>query len=245
MLELVNYTLYLNKMKILKIFLWIIISLVVIVVLAAGYFGLVPGVSTLFGSNKARDLGVTTSAQVFTTASDKIAMVRSGSAKTGENVSYSGSHPVAVSLSSEEISSLISNGEWKYNPISEDFQMKVNTDGTVEVAGLLNRTRLDGYLKATGFSNVLTYTSKFNFLPEKVPFYLDGALTITDNNVDLKLTSAEVGRTPLPTDSGAVGAVKSFIQKRISGVAGMNVTSLDFSNGKLNFNGSLPSKMNF
>lgn len=232
-------------MKFLKNLIFVIIVLVVILLLVGGYFGLVPGVSSLFGSDKARDLGVVATTDLSAVANTKLAVQRVGDAKVAEKIVYSGSHPVNISLSPEEISSLVTKGEWRYNPIADDFQVKINADGSTEVSGLLDRARLDGYLTTNGFKEVLTYTSKFNFLPAKVPFYLNGSLKIVNNKVDMNLTSAEVGRTPLPTDSGAVGAVERFVERRMSAVSGLSVTSLDFTGAKMNFKGTFPSKMTF
>ncbi len=232
-------------MKILKILLYLVIILVVVLILVAGYFGLIPGVSTLFGSDKPRDLGVTTSSELYNTANSKIAVTRSGDATTASKLSYEGSHAVDISMTSEEISSLVEKGQWKYNPVSDSFKVKVNTNGTVEVAGLLNRTKLDGYLSATGYTEALKYTKTLNFLPEKVPFYLNGTASVTNNKVTMNLSSAQIGRVPLPTDSVSVGAVKSFVERRISSVPGLNVASFDFSNGKINFKGTYPNKISY
>jgi hypothetical protein len=232
-------------MKILiKLLLWLA-GVIVILILVAGYLGLVPGVSTIFGSDKPRDLGIVTSEKLFDSANEKIGITRVGNPLTAGKVIYSGSHPVNVSLSSEEISSLISEGKWKYNSISGNLQMKINSDGTVEVAGLLNRTNFKSYLASTGFSDTLAYVNTFNFLPEKVPFYVHGSASVVNNKVDLNLTSAEIGRVPLPTNSGAISTVENLVEERISEIPGLNVASFNFSNGKMNFIGTFPTKMSY
>lgn len=227
-----------------KVLLWIL-GIVVVLILVAGYFGLVPGVSAIFGSNKAKNLGVVASVEAFNSANTKLALMRSGDATKAERISYSGSHSADVSLTSEELTSLIAEGTWKNNPISEDLQIKIGDAGDVQVSGLLNRTKLDGYLNATGFSDATKYTKSFSALPEKVPFYLDGTASVTNNKVDLNVKSAELGRVPLPTDSNTVNGVESFIMQRMSKVTGLNVISLDFKNGKLNFKGTFPSKISY
>ena len=75
---------------------------------------------------------------------------------------------------------------------------------------------------------------------------VDGNILKTFNNkIDLNLTGAQIGRVPLPTDSKSVQTVKNFIERRISGISGLNVDSLNFTNGKLHFKGTFPSKMSF
>jgi hypothetical protein len=237
-------------MKIIKWFLVGIVTLVVIVVLVGGYFGLVPGVNTIFGSNKPQDLGVVASAESFKTAIAKIGIVRDDvAAATSPSVTYQGSHSVNISLTSEEVSSLFQTGSWKktwqFNPVADDFEMKISSGGGVEIAGLLDIKKLNGYLSATGFNDVLSYTSKFNFLPNEIPFYMSGSGGVTDNKVNLKMTEVEIGRISLPTDATAAQAVESFVERRIAGIPGMDIASLNFNGGKLNFQGTLPSTIKF
>ena len=54
-----------------------ILTVVVVLVLVAGYFGFVPGISNIFGSNKPRDLGVTATLANYSsvTAKDNIQRV--------------------------------------------------------------------------------------------------------------------------------------------------------------------------
>jgi len=233
-------------MKILKKLFLFVLSIVVILALAGGYLGVVPGLSSIFGADKAKDLGVINSDESFYLANEKMGVSRIGDAgTTSKKILFEDAKPVDKGLSGQEISSLIAKGEWKYNPISEGFQLRINEDNTVEASGILNRTRLNGYLAVNNLSDVLKYTSKFNFLPEKVAFYVKGKANIVNNKVNLNLTSAQAGRIPLPTDSGSMKAVENFLEKRIPTVSGLNIDSLDFNNGKMNFKGAFPSKMSF
>ena len=237
-------------MKILKGLLIGIVTVVVILVLVGGYFGFVPGVSAVFGSDKPKNLGVTTSAESFKTGIAKIGIVRNdAAAAVSPTVTYQGFHAVNVSLTSEEISSLFQDGPWKktwqFSSIADDFQVKINHDGTVEAAGLLNIKKLNGYLSATGFSDVLPYTSKFNFLPNEVPFYLSGSGSITNNKVTLNATKAELGRISLPTDANVVQAVENLVERRIAEIPGMYMASVNLDGGTLNYKGTYPSVIKF
>jgi hypothetical protein len=232
-------------MKILKNLVIGLLVLIAILILVAGYFGLVPGVSTLFGADKPRDLGIVTSDTISNEAMSKVASVRDGNPASAEKITYQGSHPVNISLSSEEISSLYAKGTWKYNPIAGNFQVKIHSDGTVEASGMLDRARLDGYLASKGFSDLQSYTKTLAVLPAKVPFYVEGSLTVSNNKVAMNVTSAQVGRLPLPTDAASTQAAESVIERGIAKIPGFSVTSLDFKDGKMNFNGTFPSKMEF
>jgi hypothetical protein len=232
-------------MKILKYLLIGLVILVALCVLVGGYLGLIPGISSIFGSDKARDLGVVTSQTLSAEAAAKVDVIRSGNPASAEKITYEGSHPVALSLSSEEISSLLAKGTWKYNPVAGDFQMKINQDGTVEASGLLDRTKLDGYLAANGLTDVRTYASMLSVLPTKVPFYVKGAMTITDNKVSMQVTTAQVGRLSFPTDATTVQAASQVVEREISHIPGLNVSSLTFSSGKMHFVGTHPSRIEF
>jgi len=61
----------------------------------------------------------------------------------------------------------------------------------------------------------------------------------------MNVAGAQLGRVPLPTDAKTVGAVESFIERRIAKVTGLNISSLSFKNGKLNFKGTFPSKISY
>jgi len=237
-------------MKALKIIAVAIVVVVVIIILVGGYFGLVPGVRAIFGSDKPRDLGVVASAASFRTASDKLGLTREdANAASSGSVSYQGSHQVNVSLTNEELSSLFQQGTWKrtwkLSPIADGFQIKTNQNGTVEVAGMLDLSKLNGYLGATGFNDIKSYTSKFGVLPNEIPFYVDGSGSVTGNKVSLNVTEADLGRIPLPTDSASLQAIESFVERRISGIPGLNIASLDFADGKANLKGTIPSVVSF
>jgi hypothetical protein len=237
-------------MKALKIVLLVVAILLVIVIAVGGYFGFVPGVRTLFGSDKPRDLGVVASAESFKSGEAKVGLARQDTgAATAGTVTYQGSHQVNVSLTSAELTSLMQGGSWKqtwqYNPIADGFQVKFHPDGTVEVAGVLDRTKLVGYLDATGFKDVVGYVNSLGFLPNTIPFYANGSGSIVNNNVTVSISNAELGRVTLPTDASAMQAVQSFVERRIAGIPGLNVASLNFNGGTLNFKGTYPSVIKF
>ncbi len=237
-------------MKVLKIVLIVIVILLVIVIAVGGYFGFVPGVRTLFGSDKPRDLGVVASAQSFASGEAKIGLTRQDAgAASATTVTYQGSHQVDVSLTSEEITSLMQNGSWKqtwqYNPIADGFQVKIHPDGSVETAGVLDRTKLVGYLSATGFKDVLGYVNSLGFLPNTIPFYASGSGSIVNGKVTVSISKAELGRISLPTDASAMQAVQDVVERRIAGIPGLDVASLNFNGGTLNFKGTYPSVIKF
>jgi hypothetical protein len=233
-----------------KKFLTVVVVIIIIIILVGGYYGLVPGVSSFFGSDKPKDLGVVASVESFKSGIDKVGLVRDDSAAaTSKSITYEGSHPVNISLSSEEITSLTQSGSWKptwsLNPIADKFEMKISPNGTVEVSGLVDMNKLNGYLSTTGYKDVQSYLSKFNFLPNKIPFYASGTGSITNNKVTLNINSAELGRIPLPVDPSSLGDAANFVEREISQIPGMSVTSANFSGGKLNFKGTYPSKIKF
>ncbi len=122
-------------------------AIIVIVALVGGYFGFVPGVSVLFGSDKPKDLGVTYTDGDW----------RSGLAKAGweivelpedtppeEGLLFSGQNPVDATFSERELTAFINPHTWVYYPMS-DCQIRINDDATVELSGKLDTGRLQVY----------------------------------------------------------------------------------------------------
>jgi hypothetical protein len=128
-----------------------ILVIVILLVLAAGYFGLMPGVSKIFGADQPRNLGVPF------TEEDRM----QGRAKAGwelvelptglppqDSLRYSGQHEVKATFTEKELTAWI-NKSWNYIPLT-DCQIRVNQDNTVEVAGILHTGRLQSYAEAMG-----------------------------------------------------------------------------------------------
>lgn len=230
-------------MKFLKWLLIIVLVLVLAAALVGGYFGLVPGFSNLFGSNKPKDLGVKVSMEAFNSGNNKMMLQRVQSAGNSSGLVYHGSHAVNASLTSEEISSLIQKGFYKYNPIAEGFEMKIHDDGSVEASGILNFSKLEHYFTDANLGNVQDYIKKLGILTPRVPFYLSGTASVINNQASLNLSAIQLGRISIPTSQAIADGADSLIDRRLQNIPGMSISSLSFSQGQMHYVGNFPDKL--
>jgi len=233
----------------LKIILSLLVFIGIVVLIAAlilGYFGLIPGVSRIFGSDKPRDLGVTFTQEDF----------NSGMAKTGteyvllpsdlspeESLKYSGTRVVETSFTDKELTALTHNRPWKYYPV-KDVQLKIHEDGMVEASGVILVDRIIPCLKAFGVDSdqAESVIKRLDFLRTNPPFYIKGTGSIINNEIDLDIKSLEIGRLPVPlTSFVSMVDVTNFIEAGLKTISGLSTKSLTLKEGKLFFDGTLPA----
>lgn len=247
----------------------VFIGTVVVVVLVLGWFGFVPGLSSIMGTNKAIDLGVTYTEEDLKSAIAKSGATYeaiSGDPAANESISFSGSHEVNTSWTSAEMTALSNDRPWKYYPI-KDVQIRINPDNTAEMSGVFSEKKLEGYATAIGTPQEVV--DRLNLLPAEAAFYIKGTMALSENQVSkFDITSAKLNRLPVPpgillsvnteivnrayaadavTDelqkySGKRQAIVDFINQKLAWVAGFYAKSAKFNDGKLEFDGSLPDK---
>jgi hypothetical protein len=250
---------------------WIVfIGIVVVVVLVLGWFGFIPGLSTLMGANKPVDLGLKYTEADFNKAHGQSGVnyeTVSGNPDAGMSISFAGSHEVNTSWTSAEMTSLLNNRPWKYWPI-KNVQLRINPDNTVEMSGVFNEKKLEGY--AAGIGTPQAVIDRLSILPAEAAFYLKGSAALSNNQVSkFDITSAKLNRIPIPTSillslnneianyayaadgvtdelskySGKKQAIVNFINEKLAWVSGFYAKSAQFKDGKLEFDGSLSDKI--
>jgi len=233
-----------------KKFLITLIIIVLLIVLVIGYLGFVPGLSTLMGTNKPIDLGVSTVKDSLSSADKKVNISRvamTGQAPAGKSISYEGSHNANLSLSSAEFSALLLSGGWEFSEAVQNMQIKMDKDGKVEASALVDIDKLEKYLNNTGLvdtKDFKAYTDKIKVFEKTAPIYLAGTGEVVNNKVKLNLDSVKVGRLPIPMNSESVGYLSQLLERRISAISGFQIDSAKVEDGQLNFKGSLPNKVN-
>jgi hypothetical protein len=221
-------------------------------VAAAGYFGLIPSVSKILGTNKPKDLGIRYANIDVPKLHDRvgaktvIAKELSGSgAETG--VLFEGEKPAKYSIGSEELTAL-GNSPWKFFPFT-DVQIKIAQDGTVETSAMLRADRLVSFAKSLGFSQkqVNEAIKEFKIPVTNVPVYAKGNFAVTNGKVEISAQRAEIGKIPLPTAliEQITRPVTSGVEKLITSFPGFSIKNLSFENGKMNFEGTVPLKQTF
>jgi hypothetical protein len=259
-------------MKIIKALFGIAAVLVIAIVLVLGYLGLIPGVSNLMGTNKPRDLGIIYTQADYNSAraKSKIAYeVLPSGTPASQSLQRSGQNNINTAWSSAEITSLMNGRPWKYWPY-KDVQVKLNEDGSAEISGVLDKSKILNYAAAI---NLPTEVVKYavNFLPADPVFYVKGRATLTENKVGLfEPQKVEIGRMPLPlgtllsfapslietayaqslqdftADLSKVQDKKTYIinyiNKRLASIPGFYAKSAEFGKDKLIFDGTLSAK---
>jgi hypothetical protein len=228
----------------LKVFLAAIAVLIVLVVGAAAYLGLMPGIS------KPRDLGIKYTEQNFTDYEKKIGdsydTMASASA-LDQTIQYSGSHDTETTITSSEASARINYSKWAYMPLS-NAQVKFNTDGSFEVSGNIRIDRMDGFIRSIGgikyskadMEKGLGYLGVIKSNP---PAYAKAKPVIKDNKVSVQIETIEVGRIKVPLEKVDANEFFASLTEQIFGrINGFHADSITISDNTLNFNGKMPDK---
>ncbi|MGQ9682713.1 MAG: hypothetical protein ACUVX9_09275 [Anaerolineae bacterium] len=225
---------------------------VVLVLLALGHFGLMPGLSTLLGSDKPRDLGVR-----FTQADlesyhakrqGRVVLMAPG-APPANSMSYAGSVDVRTSYTSEELTAVAAEraGQWAYWPIA-DWQIKIGQDGMVESSGVIRMDRALGYAAAMGFPQeaVQRAMGAIRTIAGNPTFYVRGTGSVTNNKLGLDIEEAQVGRLPVPANliSSNMGAITSA-GEQILERSGVTIRSASFAGGQLHLDATQPQTRSF
>lgn len=239
-----------------------------------GYLGMIPGLSSVLGTNKPRDLGVKwTEADRLSVHSKSGLTFESLPENTSSELSIqrTGSHPVSNSFTSTEITATMNDRKWRYWPY-KNTQMKFNADGSVEVSGQLIKSRIPAYGSAIGIpKEALEFAMKF--LPSDPVYYVKGKAALTENKLSLfEPQSLQIGRMSIPLGvilsfnpdffnnlvlaaesedmlsqlssvSNKRALIIDFIQQRLSKINGFYAKSANFSENKLNFEGTIPDKV--
>lgn len=256
-----------------KLFLFFVFVLIVFPILALGFMGFIPGLSNVLGANKARDLGIkyTEADRVSGRSKSQIEYGEiKGSVSPSESAITTGSREVISEFTSQEVTALMNNRQWKYWPY-KNIQVKFNADGFGELSGNLVKDRMPGYLEFAGVPSQVINIA-MNFLPDNASFYVKMKASLVDNQIELfEPQSFSIGRIPLPlsmflsfayppivnevhadsiTDlkseldkvSNKKDIVINFLNQRISFISGFYAKNARFGDNKLIFDGNLPEK---
>ncbi len=231
-----------------KKLLIILLVLVLVLVGALGYLGFVPAISSVLGTDQPRDLGVNPRPEDLTAAKEKMngvqfTMLSSYQEGSSGSAAQPGSVPVSVSFTSQEITAMLKTGDWQGWPIM-DAQVKINPDGSAEASGVLMTSLINDMAAMAGYSSSDVRKALDTLhIKGNVPVYLKGRGDITNNQVNLSIEKAEVGRFPVPSSlvNQHQGDINNFVSNSITKMPQVSVDSLRVENGQAAFDGSLPS----
>ncbi len=222
-------------------------SILVVALLVLGYLGFIPGLSSVFGADKPRNLGVTYTAADYDSAHRKSGIQLSSLPDTGKSegsIVMTGKQPLTSTFSSAEITAAANERKWKYWPISK-VQVKFNSDGSMESSGVLNIGKLVSYAQALGLAqaDIKQALDALKSIPTNPAFYVKLKTTVTDNKVSMDVQQAELGRLSLTPDiiKNAQGKVIDAFNAYLASSPNISIKSLSFADGKVNFDGTLPA----
>jgi hypothetical protein len=192
--------------------LLIIFAVVIIIpVLIAGWFGFVPGLSSIMGANTPRDLGITYTEADYASYKEKTGVAFIDFSEAPENPNKPGkkivfSDPKTVSnqeFTQEELTAAINSVGWAWMPL-KNAQVKFTQD-VVEVSGNLNIDNIDKFITfigGVGYSNenVNTAISWGKKLVGDAPIYIKANATVANDQLTFNLVEAQVGRYSVPQD---------------------------------------------
>jgi len=233
--------------------LWIlgIFGLMIVGVVALlTFFGFMPGLSGLFGTNKAKNLNVSYSQADLASFKQKTGVnflssnVAPASSKDPATKTYF-SNPKAIDvwLTQQEVTAALNNIGVDKGPIKNiqvsfagnNIALSGNIDGSVMSQAMDSANSASTNQKSL-FSD-LGFMKYFGNLP----IYLQASVTVNNNQASLKILSAKVGNFGLPV-SVANDAIGSSNLK-ISASDELNIQTAEVTNNQLHFVGTLPTNM--
>lgn len=229
--------------KFLKIVLWIVLIVALIGVWVLGYFGLIPGISAIFGSDQPRDLG----------APHTEADLMSGQAKLGqafvepsagmdpyEQLRASAASPVDAQLTNTEYAAHIE----QVHPI-DDVQV-VFAGSEIEVSGRITRSRIPGFLRTMGLtddSNEAEVLSAIDrYMPVDPVFYFRGGAVAENDDMEITLTEAEFARFPVAPEE-ASEVLEFYLETIIAQTPSLQADRVTIESGQMHFRGTATAEV--
>lgn len=233
-----------------KIFRTFLILIIIAIPLTLGYFGLIPAISKVLGTNKPRDLGKTFNQEVYNKTFEKANCTKANLEPSNDypySVKYEDFHEVEISFSDDELTSVANSYDYK-DACLTSVQIRINPDGSAEGSGIFSTPALVNYLINIGIpaQGIATAMEKYPIPKHQLPFYVKGTGSVINNQINMDLSSLELGRIPVPQSiiSTYQQPLADFIENQIFKLApDTNMEKVTLENGKLNYKGKLPGKI--
>lgn len=225
----------------------VFILILVLLVIAIGY----NYVKTNYGTKKLNVAYTIEDATKLEQSIGTISEVKEveGELKPQDSVVNGGVASVNTSVDNVQATALINKWAqyWIYAPLLNSAVV-INPDNTIEYSGEFDLNRAIGYANVTGVSQEVVDAVKKYIEPfgANFPIYAKGTVAITDNVVNANVSDFKIGFVPITSIVNQyAGEVNSFVTQRLSPDSKYNVKSLTVSDGKINFEGNLPSKVEY
>lgn len=207
-------------------------------------------VVNILGYNKPKDLGITYTEADLKNMDDTLGIEVqkiTTEVPVQESLKFDGTKEVDSSFTNAEVTAQINRWSeyWQYTPF-KNMQFRVNSDNTVEASGVLDITRLNGFISYFGYSSSdldkgLEYIHAAN-APE-LPIYLKGSASVENNNLTIDLTSVEVYNFGVPADitAKAETGLEAIGEQVINKVEGLDIKKLEAKDGQTYLSGIVPA----
>jgi hypothetical protein len=183
-----------------KIFIFLLIVVIAIPLFIFGFLGFVPGLSSILGASRPRDLGIKyTQADLSSIRAKSQVRYETMPETSSPNQTrkFSGQRAGTGEFTSAEITATMNNQPWKYWPY-KNVQVKFNTDGSGEISGVLIKNKVPGYAATIGIP-VEAVTFAMRYLPADPVFYVKMRASLENNEVVIFEPQAlQIGRMPMP-----------------------------------------------
>lgn len=222
-----------------------------LVILVAGWFGFVPGLSNIMGARTPKDLGVTWTEADFesykaktNTTFKNFDVAPDNPEKPGKKTVFA--DPLTVSeltLTQAEITAAINSLNWAWLP-AENVQVRLS-DGTVEISGNVKLDHIEDFVKFIGgvgydSEDVAKAADWGRRFVDGGAFYAKGAASVSNNQLTLDLQQVQIGRFSAPIDIAST-VVYTGGSNGINNVQNLDISSAKVEAGILKFSGTYPS----
>ena len=219
-------------------------SIIVVLILVAGYFGFIPGLANAMGANKAKDLGIKYTQDDLDKARQLTKIDLQNLSDSNTSLGFSGQQEITGNYTSQMITAMISSAKYKYYPLS-NTQVRINNDGTMEAAGNISIAKLVKWSNDLGADKNITNqaTSYTKIISSNPSFYLKGKMEVSSNQISLNVSEARISRFSAPSNiiSQYQGQLADFVEQRIAKVPGMDIKSAKVENNELKIDGTYPA----
>ncbi len=238
-------------MKLVKLLFFFVLVLAIGSFFLLSYFGFVPYVSTILGTDRPKNLGIGYSQKEFLAYVNKAGtkiIEMTEPADAAHSLRYEGTFNLKETFTQEEISARLNYALWKYMPVT-NTQVKIHLDGTIEFSGTVLMSRLDGFIARVGMgkysrADVEKGLNYIGLLKVNPPIYARGKASVADNQPTIAVEQIKIGKFNIPLEAvHANEVVTTLTQTILSQVKGLYAKSVTFSDGKMNFEGKAPEKM--
>lgn len=239
-----------RRAKKLKIFLSLFFVVLLVLVLIAGWLGFVPGLSSLLGATKARDLGVHYTQTDFATYQLKTGTkftdfndAPDNPAKPGKKVVFADPKQAdELAITQEEITAAVNSIDWAWMPLS-NAQIKFTND-TVEVSGNIRLDHVQDFVRFIGGvgysdSDVAKAVSWGKKFANNTAIYAKAKASVENDTLSLQLQQIQIGRFNVPMGI-ASKVVTTGTTNAIVRADNFEAKSVTFKNGTLQFSGTYP-----